>query len=212
LAEGQCVLGRDTIYIPHPLLLRSPSIYAPPKSFTIGYLGFWGKDKGIEVLIDAVAELPKHSYCLVISGSTGNLKDDYSQAIISKAAYKNVEASFPGFIPDDEISSFLNSLSVLVLPYLPSLPGASSGVALRAIEVGVPVVASATVALKRQFTATGALFVEPGSASALTKALKAVLREPNDLIQIAQINQRRVLEENSDDMILTRLTKILTGE
>ena len=139
------------------------------------FFGVWSKYKGIEVLLDAFAqvraELPEAR--LVLAGAAG--ADIDVDAVLDRAhRIGNVDAR-PGYVPMDEVAALVESARVVATPYIRA---SQSGVAHLAYTFGRPVVASAVGDLPEvvQDEVTG-LLVEPGDADGLAMAMLRLLRD-----------------------------------
>ncbi|WP_191844564.1 glycosyltransferase family 4 protein [Catellatospora chokoriensis] len=204
LAPAQVVFGRETKHLPPPSYVDHQRTYVEPDSPVVGFVGFWGRAKGIETLTHALAQLRDEgsSYRAVIGGSTGDIEDSYSTSIRKSAAELGIDVRFPGFIADDHMESFIGGLSVLVIPYLGDHPASSSGVAVWGLALGVPVVASDTPTLRRQL-GDNALYFKPGDAEELARALRSVLVDREAAVSRAREGQSRFHREHGAEAIAT---------
>lgn len=213
LSPDTQVFGRHTSYLPLPLYVPEPPDYQPPSQPAVGFLGYWGGAKGIEVLIQAAGRLHGQGVKSrwVVAGSTGNRDDDYSRSIRRLARQSGAAIEFPGPIPEDDMLPFLQSLSVLVIPYRRSLTGIASGMAVWAANAGVPVIASDTPAL-RAALGEAAAFVPPDDPVALGEAIAKHLASPEELVKRAAGAQTRITTERSDEVLSRQLSDIITAK
>ena len=98
---------------------------------------------------------------------------------------------------------------MLVLPYHDDVPGAASGMLMRAQEAGVPVIVSDVPALRGQVDPANVGLVPPADVDALTRAIAEVLADPGAADVAARREQRRVHRDHSRVMVGRRLTEIL---
>lgn len=200
-----------SFYLPHPnwhgevVPARSPSV----KLSRIGFSGFWGLGKGIETLLEAWELLNTKQLNLVISGGAANKGNPYEQTIKRMAkGLKNIP-QFSGFVPEPEFDDFLRNLDILILPYWASLPNGTSAMALRAAELGVPVIASDLPALRQQLGDDAAIYVEPQNPQALVAAIEYANKNW-EKIQLDIISAReRNIELGSWPNVSTELKQII---
>jgi len=148
---------------------------------TIFFCGRHEQRKGLEVLLDAMAQLPAEVRCWVASDGpeTASLRARY-------AGDPRIE--WLGRLSDAEKIARLKGASVFCAP---SLHGESFGVVLlEAMAAGTPVVASALDGYRNVATDdANALLVEPGDVDALASALRRALfdRELSERLRTAGI-------------------------
>ncbi len=83
------------------------------KLFTIGYLGGFGKRKNIDYILKVAKEFENNKKILFkIAGKGPEL--DRLLRLKKKMNLKNVE--FAGFVPDEELNNFYNSLDLFLFP------------------------------------------------------------------------------------------------
>jgi glycosyltransferase involved in cell wall biosynthesis len=122
----------DSIVIPHGCFLPN-SITAPPKHFTVGYLGAVGPDKGLAYLFAAWGKLAYRDAVLKIAGRESN--SNFCRSLLTTFGGGNVVLS--GWV--DNIEDFYNSISCYVQPS----PTEGFGIeVLEALAHGRPVVVS----------------------------------------------------------------------
>lgn len=195
-------------YLPQPVYAQGAlsvrKITKKPK--VIGYGGYWGQYKGLETIIEAWKTGNFKNFKLIVSGGTAEKTDNYSIAIRKDLLSLTPKPELPGFVKD--LDTFLLGLSVLLLPYWPELPSGTSAMALRAAELGVPIIASNTPALKEQL-GDGPLYIEPKSTEALINALK-ILDHKWDRIQKAALQlSKRINDDHSWLTVGKRLIEII---
>lgn len=88
----------------------------PSQPLRIGFIGTLSAHKGCHVLIQAVNQLPADSYTLSIYGSPLSFPDYY--ASLTELASGNPAINFCGTFPNDQISTVLDSMDVIVVPSL----------------------------------------------------------------------------------------------
>jgi 1,2-diacylglycerol 3-alpha-glucosyltransferase len=105
------------------------------------YVGRVDRDKGLDVLIDALAELRRDDVQVGIAGHGGELK-----ALQRKVRRLGLDGSvaFGGYVPDADLPALLNSADVFVMPSEVELQSIAT---LEAMGTGRPVLAADAQAL-----------------------------------------------------------------
>ena len=89
----------------------------------IGYFGFINASKGVDTLLLAMTALPLDAHLIFIGGQTGSSDSKGNQRILEKlrVMVRNLDLGdrvhWSGFLPDRDISIYLNASSVVVLPF-----------------------------------------------------------------------------------------------
>ena len=176
--------------------------YAAPEEKIIFFVGRMVREKGVQVLIEA---LPKvrwgyHDAKLLICG--GGHRDH----LVNLAAYLGMERHvyFAGFVPDDDL---MKIYSVIDIACFPSLYEPFGIVALEAMAAKVPVVVSDAGGLPEvvENNVTG-LTTYAGSPNSLADGLLKLLHEPETASQMAETAYERVLTTFNWDTIATQTT------
>jgi glycosyltransferase involved in cell wall biosynthesis len=128
--------------------------------------------KGLDILLQAYAELRKtHQACLVIAGE-GDLRP-YQSMLKNLTDVKIINQ----WIPEDEIETLFIQSDILVLPYTSA---SQSGVIPIAASVGLPVIATRTGGVPEQIEdGKSGWLVQPGSKEALLTAITEALDHPD---------------------------------
>ncbi|WP_235508295.1 glycosyltransferase [Agromyces sp. Soil535] len=145
----------------------NPDAAGDANPITVGFLGRLVPEKGVLVLLDAVARDPRLRLRI---GGSGPLADDLAERAATAGIADRVELVGP--IDTDDVVAFLRSLDVLAVPSLPtpSWTEQFGRVAVEAMACGVPVVSSDAGALPDVVGGAG-LVVPAGEAPALADAL-----------------------------------------
>jgi glycosyltransferase involved in cell wall biosynthesis len=156
----------------------------PPRMLTWGLLG---PGKGIESVIDALAELrpldPRPGYQVVGQTHPKVFERDgeaYRDGLIARAAAAGVAdmVSFPGsYLDGPRLRRVVAQADVVVLPY-ESREQVTSGVLIEAVAAGKPVVATAFPHAVELLSGGAGLVVPHDNPAALARALRRVLTEP----------------------------------
>lgn len=137
------------------------------------YVGRVDRDKGLDVLVDALAELRREDVQVGIAGRGGELR-----ALQAKARKLGLDGSiaFGGYVPDADLPALLNSADVFVMPSEVELQSIAT---LEAMGTGRPVLAADAQALPELVRdgANGHLF-RPGSAQDAARCIAKLADHP----------------------------------
>jgi glycosyltransferase involved in cell wall biosynthesis/GT2 family glycosyltransferase len=168
-------LAEQTPSPAEPRSAREPGVAGAAAPARTGYVGrLIAPHKGLDVLLDAAEADPLIH--LEIAGA-GPLEPHLRDRAASPALAGRV--TFHGHLAGDELTAFYRSLDVLAVPSV-AAPGwleQFGRVAVEAMALGVPVVASDSGALRDVVGGAGTL-VPPGDAAALARALAEVRDDP----------------------------------
>ena len=151
----------------------------PGKPWVLGVVALFRPRKGLEVLIQALAELRSEGKQVKLVAIGGFETAAYQDSIVKLAQHWNVSdcIEWTGFVSD--APQRLQQLDALVLPSLfgEGLPM----VVLEAMAAGAPVVASRVEGVVEAIRhGVDGLIVEPGSPSALSAALRDLIEGRHD--------------------------------
>jgi GT2 family glycosyltransferase len=168
-------LAEQTPSPAEPRSAREPGVAGAAAPARTGYVGrLIAPHKGLDVLLDAAETDPLLH--VAIAGA-GPLEAHLRERAASPALAGRV--TFHGHLAGEELTAFYRSLDVLAVPSV-AAPGwleQFGRVAVEAMALGVPVVASDSGALRDVVGGAGTL-VPPGDAPALAAALAAVRDDP----------------------------------
>lgn len=119
---------------------------------SIGFFGYIHPDKGVHILIEAAIQLHKSRGIesvpnIFIRGSTASHEcKKYLQDLKERVRHSGLseKIKFGGFVPSEELPSFLTSLTAVALPYMIEDRSSGSGPLLWARSCLVPVLAHRT--------------------------------------------------------------------
>jgi glycosyltransferase involved in cell wall biosynthesis/GT2 family glycosyltransferase len=156
----------------------------------VGYVGRWATHKGVDVLLDAVAQEPDLRLTMI---GAGPQEERYR----ARAAQTDLtgRVQFTGPRTPEELPAALTALDVLAVPSL-TTPGwveQFGRVVVEAMACGVPVVASDSGALPDLVQGAG-LLVPEGDASALGEGLVRVGRDPQLARRLREAGLARAAE------------------
>ncbi|MCP5114762.1 MAG: glycosyltransferase [bacterium] len=173
--------------------LSGPSLANGTRPIVLTW-GLIGPGKGLEMAIDAVAELkdihPLARY--VILGKThpkvqASQGDAYLNGLISRANDLGLEGivEFDGrYLDLDNLARAVRQADVVVLPY-ESTEQVTSGVLVEALAAGKPVVATAFPHAAELLNTGAGIVVPHHDPQALTAALREVLTQPGHAAEMA---------------------------
>lgn len=159
--------------------------WRPPSSATLLYVGRLSPEKGIDVLLEALAAIRRQGRDarLLVAG-TGD--SDYVAALkgLAKTLDLRTAVAFLGSVPGDRLAGLFQSTSVTVVP---SHQEALGRVALEAMASSAPVVVTDTGGLGPLVTPgrTG-WRVRPGDSDGLAEAITDCLDHPDRAAQIGR--------------------------
>lgn len=169
------------IYPPIPEISNRVRVRKPEKihknSLRIGFAGRVAADKGLEYLIDAVAQLQKkHPVTLLIAGPRVSIGEGAYRSRIDVLTERHADfIQFLGTIPPERMSEFYRQIDVLVLPSV-NRTEAFGMVQVEAMKHGVPVVASDLPGVRVPIKKTGIGRIVPTrDRRVLAEALIAVI-------------------------------------
>ncbi|MCE7698473.1 MAG: glycosyltransferase family 4 protein [Methanobacterium paludis] len=162
--------------------------------FFLSLLDEFHKYKGLDYLLKALQiiknEIPDVK---LLVGGKGVLLEHYQEMVNSLGLQENVE--FHGFIPDDRIVEYYNSVDVFVLPSISSVQEGFGIVALEALACETPVVSTEIVGVAEDIKKNNAgLIVEPKNATALADAIIKILKN-KDLQKKIGCNGRKLVKD-----------------
>lgn len=166
---------------------------------TIFFLGRHEERKGLEVLLDAMTDLPR-DVRLWVAGEGPDTD------MLRRRTSGDPRVEWLGRISDAEKASRMRGATVYCAP---SLRGESFGVVLlEAMAAGTPIVASDLPGY-RKVTRPGvdAVLTEPGDAAALAEAIRSVVLDP-DQVEALVASGRERAEQFSMDRLAERYLEL----
>ena len=210
-AKGKALLERQGFTRPVivlPQLGVDTSAFRPANSaaqgIVVGYVGRLVSQKGLQVLLEAVARLPSAVRMMVVGN--GPLKDEFLKK--ARELGLNGRLELHEGAPHDQVPRFLEQMSVLVLPSLttPTWREQFGHVLIEAMACGVPVVGSDSGAIPEVIGDAG-LVVPEGNVEALAAALRRLISTPALCADLAARGLARVQAEYTNDSVARRLAE-----
>ena len=178
------------------------------QDIVVGYVGRLVPQKGLFVLLEAVARLSSDVRLMVVGN--GPLKDE----ILEKARALGVDRRLELHegVPHHEVPRYLRRMSVLVLPSLttPKWKEQFGHVLVEAMACEVPVIGSDSGAIPEVIGDAG-LLVPEGNAEALAEAIQRLISTPALRADLAARGHARVLAEYTNDAVARRLAAFWRG-
>ncbi len=181
----------------------TPAPHAAREAFIVGFAGRLVREKGVDVLLRAFAQLPEPAQLHIVG------EGDQREALRALARALGVAARvhFQPALPSTAMPAFYRSLDVLVLPSrtLPNWKEQFGRVLIEAMACGVPVVASRCGEAPNVVGDAGLVFPEE-DADALAAQLhmlmhdarlRAMLGERGRARVLAHFTMRRVAEQTA---------------
>lgn len=174
-----------------PELFRPPSSRDPGRSFTIGYAGRLVAEKGVDLLLRAVATLPG-VWRLHVTGE-GPARPALEQLAQQLGIAGRV--TFEGSIPSSRMPAFLQQLDALVLPSrtMPNWKEQFGRILVEAMACEVAVIGSDSGEIPNVIGPAGLIFPE-GNPQALHAHLLRLLQAEGLRDELGRRGRQRVLE------------------
>ncbi|MBI3921268.1 MAG: glycosyltransferase family 4 protein [Armatimonadetes bacterium] len=174
--------------------------------FLVGYVGRLVEEKGVDVLLRALASLPDR-FVLAVAG-TGRVEN--ALRALSRELGLESRVRWLGKVAREELPLHLSAFDALVLPSrsLPVWQEQFGMVLAEAMLCKVPVIGSSCGAIPEVIGEAGLIFPE-GDAGALAERLKQI--EPDAVLRGRLVMQgyQRALEEFTTEVFVRRLSQVL---
>jgi glycosyltransferase involved in cell wall biosynthesis len=169
---------------------RTLSPAQPRERFVIGYVGRLVKEKGVDLLLQALVGLPESARVMIV-GNGDELLHLRSLAMRLNVANR---VEFVPAVSSTRIASIYSQLDVLVLPSRTQANWKEQfgRVLIEAMACGVPVVGSTCGEIPQVVSDAGLLFPE-GDVDALRQQLNQLIEQPDTCANMAQRGRARVL-------------------
>lgn len=173
-----------------PEVFRPLQEEAPPRPFTVGFAGRLVREKGLHVLLEAVAGL-EGDWRLVLAGE-GPLRGELEETASRLGVRDRVE--FLGSAPSGAMASRYADMDVLALPSLtiPRWKEQFGRVLVEAMACRVPVVGSDSGEIPQVIGDAGLVCPE-GDVAALRNALARLMESPGMRRDLGRLGRERVL-------------------
>lgn len=178
LAAEKVVLNRLGHALADPRPKPGPEERPTRKPVRLGFLGRFERIKGAEVLVQAVARLPRDlPLSLELRGPLNGPADARAAGNLRALAGGDPRITLAPAVPPAEVAGVLAGWDVLVCPSLCHEGGPT--VAIEAHALGTPVVGSRLGGLAEMIEhGVNGLLLPPGDETALAAALAGIARDP----------------------------------
>lgn len=175
------------------------------KPFTIGYVGRLVEEKGIHLLLQAVAGL-SGDWRLRLIGS-----GPYKGELVALAERLNISSriEWVEWMASTEMPDQYHSLDALVIPSLtrPNWKEQFGRVITEAMSSGVPVIGSDSGAIPDIIGKAG-LVVPEGNIEALRAAIESLCGKPDLRTRLAKAGRERVLEQFTHEQVAAATVRV----
>jgi len=169
------------------------SVSSNENAFLLGYFGLIRPGKGLEVLLESIAELRARSVPveLLVIGDVGDADPVggtvYRDHLLARRRSLGLQGAveFVGHVPEDRVSELLQVFDVGVLPFQAGASSSHTSV-FAALSHGLPLLTTRGPATPASFT-DGAMSLVPAppEASALAEAIEGLMRDPTQRRSLA---------------------------
>src|SRR5713226_5759904 len=166
--------------------------------FVLGYLGRLVENKGLPLLVEALASLPE--YCHVVFTGNGPMKSEL-EALAARLGVTE-RTNFKAGVPTFEVPKELQQMDVLVLPSLtrPNWKEQFGRVLAEAMACETPVIGSSSGEIPYVIGDAGLIFPE-SNAQELAACVRRLLDGPELYASLARRGRQRVLENYTQEQI-----------
>jgi glycosyltransferase involved in cell wall biosynthesis len=187
--------------------IETPPRTTTPSTWTLGMTALFRPRKGVEVLLEALAEVRRRGGDVRLRAIGPFETPEYENEVLTLVERLGVAEAvhWTGFVGD--VVAELAKIDVLALPSLfgEGLPM----VVLEAMAAGVPVVASRVEGVPTAVRhGVDGLLVEPGSASELAAAISELVSGKFDYPALSANAQRRHAEQFSAEIMARRVADV----
>lgn len=177
----------------------------------LAYFGFLNESKGADTLIDALAKLPKNHHLVFIGGQTGASDPSNNKSFLDSIKAQVVESNvksqvhWTGFIDDLQVSAYLKSAELVVLPYHDGV-SLRRGTLMAALAHGTAIITTPPLIPDDGLDDTHFAFAVAGDAVDLAETIEELLADPercemlrkNALVMAKRFTWDKIAEETLD--------------
>lgn len=174
----------------------------PFQGFVVGWIGRITHEKGLDLLIDALATAPMPDLRLAIIGE-GSERGALSARAGRTALGRNQRIHWLGGVPD--AARTVHAFDVLVIS---SRTEGTPLVLLEAMAAGIPVVTTAVGGIPDVIDETEGFLVPPGDTGALRAAIDRVQRDPTEARRRARAAAQRLAVESDVERWVDRYAMV----
>lgn len=189
-----------------PLLSRSEARRAlslPLQGTVVGWVGRLSREKGLDILIEAMGRLRSSNVTLVVVGDGPEREKLRLQAA---ALGGGERIRWCGVLPN--AARLLAALDVFVLS---SRSEGSPIILMEAMAAGLPIVATSVGGVPETVSSLEAVLIPSERSDLLARAIDDVLKEPARAAELARAARRRVTVEHSPEMWVAQYDAVYRG-
>lgn len=195
ISEARCKVIPHGVFVPQDLKITHHQRGDKLRLVMFGNQSYY---KGTDVLVDAIALLPKEIQDQVTTTIVGQTPDDYLKTLQEKAVGLDIKF-IPKFVPDDVLNGIILESDVIVLPYREI---SQSGVLLLALYFERPIICSGLPSFKETLEGYNShLFFEKDSPKDLARVIVGMVSEPNLDATDVQSLKKKYSWENIAQMV-----------
>jgi D-inositol-3-phosphate glycosyltransferase len=173
-AEKVCVIphGNYVSQFPNPssVVQARASLDLPPDKLTLLFFGNPRREKGLHILLEALVPLAwRDDLLLVVAGKMKGPEEEEVRQFVRTNNLESIVRLDIGHVADERVADYYRAASIVVLPYLRVY---ESGVALMAMSLGRPILASNLPVFDNIISESGAgLLFTAGDAQDLSRTI-----------------------------------------
>ena len=173
------------------------------------FFGMLRKDKGIEDLIEAVADVQSEEFRLVMAGHAMEYAESEIIDMVQKAGVEDKVILRLGYVDDADVPLYLWACDALILPYANSYTGGSGPLMKQAATYGKPIIASDVSEMGRLIRRYGiGLVSTPGDPRSLAGRIREFHAMPQMEKQHMGKRSAALATSNSWDVMAERFTNL----
>ena len=162
------------------------SLGLPEADIVFLFFGFIRPYKGVFELIEAFNELDNSNIKLLIAGKP--LNEELADQIREQIASNSNIVFKPGFVPDENVQTYMNASDLVVLPYRDIL---TSGAAVLAMSFGKACIAVRIGSIRDVLSDSGAFLYEADDENGLFSALRSAIDGKDRLSTMGKNNLKQ---------------------
>ncbi len=173
--------------------------------FILGYAGRLKEEKGLPLLIEALASLPE--YCCAVLIGHGPMRDELEQQAARLGVAGRV--TFKGVVPTHAVPQEMQHMDVFVLPSVtrPNWKEQFGRVLTEAMACETPVIGSRSGEIPHVIGDAGLLFQE-GNVEELVACVRQLLDDPALYARLAARGRQRMLENYTQERIARQMYEV----